>query len=244
MKGILRIGTSGIVLPGPKKTFPQEFQSCTRLTYYSTLFNTLEINSTFYKLPSPTTFVKWSSEVGEDFQFTCKLPRSITHVKPLTYQSEEIDRFMRASHGIGEKKGCLLVQFPASVSIEHTAEVEKVIRRLIDLNEKPDWKICIEFRDVRWYENETILRVLDELNVPLVLHDMVNSATPLFLASKPVYVRFHGPESDYKGSYSEAVLVLYAFAIKEWLNDRDVYVYFNNTIGDAFKNAQFLKRLI
>ena len=244
MKGILRVGTSGIVLPGSKKMFPQEFQSRTRLAYYSTLFNTLEINSTFYKLPSPNTFVKWSSEVGEDFRFTCKLPRSITHGKPLSYQPENIDRFMRASNGIGEKKGCLLVQFPASVKIEHIGEVERILRRLNTLNEKPDWKICIEFRDALWYENETMLRVLDEVNVSLVLHDMVNSPTPLLLASNPVYVRFHGPESDYRGSYSEAVLVSYAFAIKDWLRDRDVYVYFNNTIGDAFKNAQFLKRII
>jgi uncharacterized protein YecE (DUF72 family) len=89
-----------------------------------------------------------------------------------------------------------------------------------------------------------MLHVLDELNVSLVLHDMANSPTPLRLAGSPVYVRFHGPERKYRGSYSEPVLVSYAFAIKDWLLDRDVFVYFNNTIGDAFKNAQFLKRLI
>ncbi|MEO7988935.1 MAG: DUF72 domain-containing protein [Chryseolinea sp.] len=244
MKGTLRIGTSGIVLPGSKETFPKEFQSGTRLTYYSSLFNTLEINSTFYKLPLPTTFMKWSSEVDEDFQFTCKLPKIITHCKSLRYHREDIDLFMKASKGVGEKRGCLLVQFPASVHAGNNKQIEEILKRLSTLNENPKWKICIEFRDMRWYDEDSMLKILDELHVAIVLHDIIDSRTPLHLAGDPVYVRFHGPEGDYKGGYSEAILESYALMIKDWLLHKDVYVYFNNTIGNAFKNAQFLKTLI
>ena len=79
--GILRIGTSGIVVPGNKLSFPAAFQHKSRLNYYSSLFNTLEINSTFYKVPMQSTFEKWSLDVPEQFQFTIKLWREITHVK-------------------------------------------------------------------------------------------------------------------------------------------------------------------
>src|SRR5215216_5931244 len=105
--GVVRIGTSGIVLPGNKQTFPKEFQSGSRLHYYGSLFNTLEINSTFYKVPLPTTFKRWSEEVPDNFQFTTKLWRQITHARKLEYNLTDIDTFMHAADYLGKKKGCL-----------------------------------------------------------------------------------------------------------------------------------------
>ncbi len=240
MKGTLRIGTSGIVLAGSKKTFPIEFQSGTRLSYYSALFNTLEINSTFYKLPLASTFEKWASEVDENFRFTCKLPRIITHVKALLYLPEDIDKFMKVSNGIGEKKGCLLVQFPASIKEERNIQVEEILKRLTELNDKPRWKICVEFRDTSWYRNDSMLKKLHDLNVSVVLHDMPASQTPTCNAGSPVYLRFHGPTGDYNGSYSNEFLESYSLKIIDWLNSgREVYVYFNNTIGEALKMPSF-----
>ena len=69
-KGILRIGTSGIVVPGSKPSFPDEFKNKSRLSYYASLFNTLEVNSSFKKPPMPSTLEKWRDDVSEDFQFT------------------------------------------------------------------------------------------------------------------------------------------------------------------------------
>src|SRR4051812_48059362 len=75
-------GTSNVELPVPNKTFfPPEFQEKSRLCYYSSLFNTVEINSSFYRIPLPRTVEKWSSEVTDDFLFTFKLWREITHGK-------------------------------------------------------------------------------------------------------------------------------------------------------------------
>lgn len=242
MIGALRIGTSGLVLPGSKKTYPIEFQSHTRLNYYSTLFNTLEINSTFYKIHRPATFEKWASEVDKNFRFTCKLPKIITHVKKLLYQPADIDKFMNASNGIGEKKGCLLVQFAASIKEDRINQVGDILEHLTELNDKPKWKICVEFRDRSWYRNY-ILNKLRDLDVSLVLHDMPASQTPSALAGNPVYIRCHGPSGDYKGSYSDEFLESYALQISHWLDaGKDVYVYFNNAGGEAFKNAQFLRK--
>lgn len=240
----MRIGTSGIVLPGPKKNFPIEFQSGSRLHYYSTLFNTVEINSTFYKLPRPSTFEKWALEVDTNFRFTCKLPRVITHAKRLLYQPADMDKFMKASNGIGENKGCLLVQFPASIKDERSSQVEQILDHLTELNDKPKWKVCVEFRDSSWYRN-SVLSKLRHLNVSFVLHDMPASKTPTSLGGNPVYIRFHGPAGDYRGSYTNQFLDSYALQIRYWLNcEKDVYIYFNNAMGEALKNARYLKMLL
>jgi uncharacterized protein YecE (DUF72 family) len=149
---------------------------------------------------------------------------------------------MNASAGLAEKKGCLLIQFPASIKTDFFIEVSDILRHTSELDRDPKWKICVEFRDVNWYKNKSILRVCDDLNVSIVLHDMPNSKTPLHLSGNPVYLRFHGPKGDYKGSYSDEFLESYAVRIKDWMDSgKDVYIYFNNTAGEALQNAQFLK---
>jgi len=118
--GKVWIGTSNIVVPGSKKDFPDEFQSTSRLTYYASLFNSLEINSSFYKVPRPQTFERWSSEVPDKFKFTVKLWKQVTHVKLLKFRSQDIDFFMNAANRLdNSKKGCLLVQFPPSITADY-----------------------------------------------------------------------------------------------------------------------------
>ncbi len=118
-RGILRIGTSGIVVPGTKQDYPEQYRSGSRLSYYSSLFPTVEINSTFHKIPMPSTLAKWSAEVPESFKFTVKLWQGITHAKKLKINSDDIDLFMNTVDSIGNKKGCLLVQFPGSITSDY-----------------------------------------------------------------------------------------------------------------------------
>lgn len=247
---LVRIGTSGIVLPGNKTTFPAEFKTSTRLHYYGTLFNTLEINSSFYKIPKFSTFEKWSSEVPEDFLFTVKLWRGITHVKKLEYSVDDLTNFMRAAEGLGSKRGCLLIQFPASIRISDLTQVEKILRDVTDANQQKQWKIAIEFRHKSWYQ-EHIYHLLSSYNASLVLHDMPNSPSlkedvlSASLNSKCLYLRFHGPTGQYNGSYSNQFIDDYAEQIKKWLaSEKTIYIYFNNTIGSALQNAQRLQQKI
>src|SRR5688572_12770918 len=107
-------GLSGLALPLPKYKFPEAFQKSTRLTYYSSLFNSIEINRSFYTLPNGKTMAKWSNEVPEDFKFTFKLWKQITHAKGLRFDTTDVKHFLDAIGQVGEKKGCLLIQFPAS----------------------------------------------------------------------------------------------------------------------------------
>src|SRR4051812_6577686 len=126
-KGMLRVGTSGIVVPGTKKDFPAEFQLKSRLNFYSSILDTIEVNSSFYKVPMASTFEKWRLDVPENFQFTIKLWKDITHVKNLDIDTEHIDLFLKAAERLGKKKGCLLVQFPGKITLEYFSEVEQVL---------------------------------------------------------------------------------------------------------------------
>ena len=241
--GTLRTGTSNIVIPGTKNDFPEEFRTGSRLHYYASLFNSLEVNSTFYKLPSPRTFEKWAADVPDDFTFTLKLWQDITHVKKLEYNPSDLESFFQAADHVGSKKGCLLIQFPPGVTFQYVPKVEDLLQRLHALNNPEVWKLCIEFRHSSWYENESAHTILARYNTSMVLHDMPASKTPWIEKSLDVvYLRFHGPKGDYRGSYAPEVLQAHAQNIQAWLRQgKDVYAYFNNTIGDAFDNARLLQ---
>src|SRR6186997_1999213 len=96
-------GTSGLVLPMTKQDFPAGYRDKSRLTYFASLFNSIEINSTFKKLPMPRTIEKWSEEVGDHFKFTFKVPQSITHGKGLHFLKEDIYQFVELINHIGNK---------------------------------------------------------------------------------------------------------------------------------------------
>jgi uncharacterized protein YecE (DUF72 family) len=128
--GTLRTGTSGIVVPGPKATFPEAYQATSRLTYYATLFNSVEMNSTFYRIPQPKTFAAWAAETGPGFDFTLKLWRDITHTNALAEDLSGLVRFLEAARELGPKKGCLLLQFPPSNTIRQLNAVSALLTAL------------------------------------------------------------------------------------------------------------------
>lgn len=244
-KGIFRIGTSNIVVPGAKHTFPEAYQDKSRLTYYASLFNSLEVNSTFYKLPMSRTFEKWAQEVTDDFQFSVKLLKDITHAKGLMYDPDDISKFINFADHLGEKKGCLLIQFPASITAHHIHDIESILQHIEDADPQRSWRKAIEFRHDSWYK-ESIYTLLEIYNTAIVVHDMPKSATPEMEPKQDfVFTRFHGPVGDYRGGYHEEHLAAQADEIKEWLKEgKDVYAYFNNTIGDAYNNAMTLREYV
>jgi len=105
--------------------------------------------------------------------------------------------------------------------------------------------LAVEFRHSSWYD-DSVYELLTSYNVAMVIQDMPASATPMInTADEFVYLRFHGPEGRYKGSYSDGFLYEYSLYIQEWQQEgKTVYVYFNNTAGDALKNLNFLKRCL
>lgn len=231
-------GTSGIVVPqANKQLFPEEFRDKSRLHYYSSLFNSIEINSSFYKLPMAKTVRNWYESVPADFRFTFKLWREITHVKELAFNPADVDRFIQTIAEAGEKKGCLLVQFPPSLTIRSTAQVYRLLESIREADAEGGWRIALEFRNDDWYTDDNS-SMLGEFGAGLVLHDKLQAANVMQeSAAAFVYLRFHGYNGDYKGGYEDDFLSEYAHYIRDWMAEgKEVYVYFNNTRGDAVHN--------
>lgn len=242
-KGTYYTGTSGLLLPFKNQQFyPAEFQGKSRLAVYGALFNSIEINSSFYKVPMAATVKKWADSVPASFRFTFKLSKEITHQKELSFNTADVRHFMEVIGACGTKKGCLLVQFPPAIRFNSIARVKILLTSIIKADPAREWKLCVEFRHATWYREETY-RLLSSCDAGMVIHDKTHSETPLEEMELPfVYVRFHGPAGDYKGSYDDSFLYEYAHYIREWLNTgKDVYVYFNNTIGDALNNLYTLR---
>lgn len=242
--GQLFIGTSNITLPGNKSTFPKAFRNKSRLNYYSSLFNTVELNSPFYKIPMAATFKKWAADTKKGFQFSVKLWKGITHIKQLDFDADDINSFIQKASELKNKKGCLLLQFPGKIAFDYFGHVEKLLEILTIATKTDRWRIAVEFRNAGWYTGETF-ELMDEFGASMVLHDHPKAKNEqLNKNARFIYIRFHGPEGNYKDSYSTAYLQSKAIMIQQYINSgKDVYVYFNNTAGDAFNNARTLQRI-
>lgn len=238
-------GLSGIQLPLRKFEFPEDYQETSRLTYYASLFNSIEVNSSFYKIPQERTVSRWVREVPGNFLFTFKLFKEITHCRDFKFEEQHISDFMKSIAAASEKKGCILVQFPPSLTssfIEHLALLLDLVRR----HNHASWKIAVEFRNKSWYL-PSVYELLDSFGATLVIHDIPKSATPSRqVTSHTVYLRFHGPEGNYKGSYSNSFLSEYASYVGEWLSEgKTVFAYFNNTNGgDAYHNLVTFNKMV
>lgn len=233
-------GTSNLVLPVKNKSyFPADFRDNTRLTYYASLFSSIEINASFYRMPNPRTLIKWSTEVPDEFVFSFKLIKDVSHAQKQQFDLRPIPEFMNAISAM-PKRGCLLVQLPPKFG----PDVMQLTALLIEL-QAYGWPVAVEFRNPDWY-NDAVFDLLSEFDAAMVIHDMRKSAPPMIItSSKIVYIRFHGPEGGYRGSYADDYLYEYASYIREWTEEgKTVYCYFNNTLGAAVYNLQTLNRFV
>lgn len=236
-------GTSGLVLPLKKHDYPPQFRDASRLTYYASVFTSIEINSSFYHVPKAATVEKWRHSVPPYFSFTFKVPKAITHAKDLAFSVEDVESFAESVGGVGTKKGCLLVQLPPKVNRELESELEGLLECLS--GDAKGWNIAVEFRHTSWYGKE-VYRMLQRYGAGMVEQDLPKSTTPpVEVSEKFRYLRFHGPGGRYRGGYEDNFLKGHANRITQWLKEgKEVYVYFNNTMGDAVKNLQTLNSLV
>lgn len=228
-----------------KLAFPSEFQDRSRLCYYASLFNSLEVNSSFYKVPMAATVKKWAEDVPDNFSFTFKLWRDITHNKGLIFDPQAVVRFMDVINNAGKKKGSLLVQFPPSVKIDSLPQLENLLQHIRAADQEATWHTSVEFRHASWYHDKTYY-LLDKYRMGMVIHDMPASATPMLETEVDfIYLRFHGPNGRYGGSYPDDYLQEYAGYIQDWLTEeKTVYAYFNNTMGDAVANLTTINNMV
>jgi len=236
----VHIGTSGWHYKqwiGP--FYPEKLPKKDMLKYYVQFFSTTEINNSFYKLPDKNTFQNWAEQVPENFTFSVKASRYITHMKKLKNSRESLNRFMEGIKPIGNHLGPILFQLPP----RWRCNPQRLSSFLEGL--PPGNQYVFEFRDPSWW-NETIYNLLKDHGAAFCIFELAGELSPLLTTSDFVYIRLHGPGDAYQGSYSETDLRDWAAKIKQWYNKgKTVYLYFDNDqAGFAAKNALRLKGIV
>ncbi len=220
--------------------YPAGMQSKDFTKYYLQFFRTVEINNSFYKLPSAETFASWRASVPDDFVFAVKASRYITHMKKLKDPQESTIRFFENLIPLAEKTGPILFQLPPAWKV-NAERLENLLRVI-----PPHFRYTFEFRDHTWYTPE-IYELLRQYNAAFCIYELANHMSPLEVTADFVYIRLHGPTAfKYQGSYSDETLTFWADKCLEWqAQHKDVYIYFDNDqLGYAGFNALRLQELI
>jgi len=247
MAAQIRIGTSGWSYDGWNGiVYPEKTASADRLGHYAKLFDTVELNASYYHWPKDSVFAGWRERLQAGFAMTVKAPRGLTHESRLAQPAEWIERLRSGMAELGEpdfnggKRGVLLLQLPPTLEFDLD-----LLRGFI--KQVTSWqRTAVEFRHQSW-ETEAVFDLLEELNAAYVVMSGARLPCTLRATSKQfVYVRFHGPDNRrmYAGSYSDDDMRWWADRIREWHGQaRDVYAYFNNDAsGNAVRNAQTLRQ--
>lgn len=239
-KGKIYIGTSGWHYKHWKGPFyPENMKTEEFLSYYSDRFDTSEVNNSFYKLPEKERFHYWKKRVGEDFLFSVKASRYITHMKKLKDPQDSLSRFMDSVSELGEKLGPILFQLPP----KWNSNLKRLTEFLDELSNYPH-RAVFEFRDTSWF-NSDIYDTLSDHNTALCIYHMEGWQTPKEITADFVYIRLHGPNGKYQGQYSGRELAGWAGAIWTWSGQgKDIYCYFDNDDqGFAALDALRLKEM-
>jgi uncharacterized protein YecE (DUF72 family) len=227
------IGTSGWHYDDWRNRFyPKELPKNKWLEYYACHFPTVELNNSFYRLPSEDAFTNWYNSSPADFAFAVKVSRFITHIKRLKNSEEAVDNFVKRAGILGNKLGPLLYQLPPSLH-RNDDTLESFLSSL-----PRGFKHVIEFRHQSWLVKE-VFEILQKHNAGLCVFDMPSFTCPLRATADFAYIRFHGSDSLYSSCYSDEVLADWAKRIAGLAADLDsVYIYFNNDVeGFALRNA-------
>ena len=220
--------------------YPEGLSKNYWLEHYCKHFKTVELNVTFYRLPERETFSKWFVTAPDDFLFSLKGSRFITHVKKLKDCSEPIEVFFSRASLLKEKLGAILWQFPPTftMDIERLKEFLKALKPYSMRN-------TFEFRNKTWI-NKKIIDVLEKERAAFCFADYPDFLQKLPITSDFVYIRRHGRDGSYATSYDTDALKGEAKKIRAYLRQKkDVFIYFNNDAsGYAPKNAAELRNLL
>lgn len=225
---MILIGTSGYNYPEWKGSFyPADLPTAKMLPYYADRFDTVEINYTFYRMPTPKLVAGWAAQVPGHFRFTLKAPRRITHDKRLrpTEVAEALRGFVTAAGELGPRLGALLFQLPPNFK----KDVGLLAEFLALL--PPKVTAAFEFRHDSWLSDE-VYACLGDRNVALCVADSETRETPVLATADYAYLRLRD-----EGYTPEDVQRWAATAQELSGRCRDVFVYFKHE--DEGKGALF-----
>lgn len=222
--------------------FPEGLPTKQWLSFYAGRFDSVEVNYSFYRLPSKEICESWYQQTPEPFRFAMKASRYITHIKRLRNTRESWDIFLERVLILKQKLGPILLQFPSSfqASEANLQAVDDFLQYAGSADSSR--RLALEFRHRSCFGQE-MLAVLRNHRAALVISHSSRYPVPEAAATSDfVYFRFHGPTEMFASSYPDADLCDWAEKMKAVLGmQRDVYAYFNNDSGGhAPRNAQVL----
>ncbi|MBA2369760.1 MAG: DUF72 domain-containing protein [Candidatus Protochlamydia sp.] len=235
----IHIGTSGWSYNHWKENFyPPKLKTTKWLDYYASVFSTVEINTTFYRMPLITTIQNWHEQVPSHFTFSIKASRYITHQKKLKDCAESLTRLYDNIQYFKSKAGVVLFQLPPSFKLNQ----ERLIEFIAFLNH--EYQYVFEFRHPTWFCDD-IYALLTKNKIALCITDLNGALSPEVITGPFTYIRLHGPKKAYQGSYGGAQLNAWKRKIEKWdSSGLGVYCYFDNDEkGYAIQDAMQLQKM-
>ncbi|MBA7618644.1 hypothetical protein ES703_25974 [subsurface metagenome] len=237
------IGTSGWHYEHWRNRFyPEQLTKAKWLEFYATHFATVELNNSFYHLPSETAFANWRDSSPANFIFAVKVSRFITHIKRLKNTEEAVDKFITRAKILDQKLGPLLYQLPPNMH-RNDDLLESFLSTL-----PQGMKHVFEFRHQSWLE-EKVFDILHKYNMGLCVFNMPSISCPLVATADFAYVRFHGSTGLYFSCYSDEELADWAKRLADLASNlKALYIYFNNdaeafAVRNALTLGNYLQRL-
>ncbi len=236
----IHIGTSGWSYDHWKGPFyPGDLPGKRMLEYYAQHFRSVEINGSFYRLPEKKTLQHWYACTPDDFLFTAKASRYITHMKKLMEPQKTVPPFLNRISMLEDKLGPILFQLPP-----HWRFNEARLRDFLD-SLSQEFRYTFEFRDHSWLNRKTF-ELLAQHNMSFCIYELDDFTTAKEVTADYIYVRLHGPGEAYQGSYSDKALSSWAATFTDWAQrGNTVYCYFDNDqLGYAARNAGQLQKIL
>ena len=235
----LRIGCSGWNYAHWREVvYPKGCPQSRWLEHYATLFDTVEVNNTFYRLPKRDSVARWVEQSPDGFLLAVKASRYLTHIRRLTDLGGGVDRFYERIEPLvrSSKMGPVLWQLPATFQRDDD-RLDSVLAAL------PPGRHAFEFRHASWFVSE-VYELLRAHDAALVIGDHPERPFQAHeLTADWTFIRFHYGHRGRNGNYSERELEEWAGRIEAWRRTADVYAYFNNDwLGYAVKNGLWLKK--
>ncbi len=234
------IGCSGFYYKGWREVFyPKGLPQRKWFEFYCESFNTVELNVTFYRFPRVADLKNWYKRSPEDFMFTVKAPRLITHYKKFNNVAREIQEFYTTiSKGLANKLGSVLFQLHPRTEYSE-ASLEQILKNL-----DTTFANVIEFRHSSWWRKE-VIDALKHNNVTFCSISYPGLPDGVYKTAPTMYYRFHGVPKLYLSSYSDEQLKQIIEDIKRKRKVQDIYIYFNNDIEvAAVRNAKTLENMV
>ncbi len=219
--------------------YPEAFPADQMLAFYAHAFDTVEVNSSFYRLPADDTLRRWAEVTPAGFTFAFKASRYLTHNKKLKDPEQPLGRILHAAALLRPKLGPILLQLPP--------------RWRLDLDRFRDFlgllpaghRFVFEFRDKSWFVDPAY-EALQEQGAAFCMYEFGDFRSPTEVTADFAYIRLHGPLGRYSGLYDSAALAVWAERMEGWKAEgKDCYCYFDNDErGYAIQNAGELKRML